>query len=125
MTHPVLLAKTLLISVINHLTYVVMIYFMGRALGINLSFFDYVTAFLIINAVAAIPLTPGGMGVREGMAIFILAVFGIAAAGAFSISITIYASIIGWGLISGVVYLFYIYGSEENPKDALSSSTSP
>jgi uncharacterized protein (TIRG00374 family) len=108
MTHPVLLAKTLLISVANHGCYLVMVYFLGLGLGVRLSFFDYVTAFLIINAVAAIPLTPGGLGMREGMAIFILGVFDVAPASAFSLSILIYAAIVAWGLISGIVYLFYI-----------------
>lgn len=121
MTHPVLLGKTLLISIANHLFYLVVIYFLGQGLGIRLSFFDYVTAFLIINAVAAIPLTPGGLGMREGMAIFILGVFGIAPASAFSLSILLYVTIVAWGLLSGIVYLFYIYRSgrpETPPPDA-------
>jgi len=111
MTHPVLLAKTLLISIANHLVYIVMIYFLGLGLGVRLSFFDYVTAFVIINAVAAIPLTPGGLGMREFMAIFILGVFGISPTSAFSVSIMMYAAITVWGLLSGIVYLFYIYRS--------------
>ena len=111
MTHPALLAKTLALSAVNHLTYNVMVYFLALGLGVRLSLVDTVTAFVIINAVAAIPLTPGGLGTREGTAIFILSVFGVSAATAFSISILVYAAVVGWGLLSGIVYLFYIYWS--------------
>ena len=124
MTHPSLLAKTLLLSAVNHVCFVVMIYFIGIGLGIRLSFIDYMTAFLIINAVAAIPLTPGGLGTREGAAIFILAVFNVPAPSAFSLSILIYASLVMWGLLSGIVYLFYIYQSGPPPA-APDSGTEP
>ncbi len=109
LTHPGLLVKTILLSLVNHVVFILCQFLIGLGLGINISLLNCLTAFLIINAVAAIPITPGGLGTREATSIYLLSVFGIAAAPAISISLLTYAMIVFWGAVGGVVYMFYIY----------------
>jgi uncharacterized membrane protein YbhN (UPF0104 family) len=82
---------------------------LGIALEIPLAFTDYLVVFPVINAVAAIPVTPGGLGTREGMAIFLLHVLGVQATDAITLSLLLYASVLAWSLVGGGVYAVYVY----------------
>ncbi|MDI6775159.1 MAG: lysylphosphatidylglycerol synthase transmembrane domain-containing protein [Verrucomicrobiota bacterium] len=113
LSHPGLLFKTTVLSLVNHIAFVVCACFLGAALKINLTFLDYLKVFPVINAVAAIPATPGGLGAREGMAIFLLGVLRVPATSAIALSLLLYASMLAWSLIGGMVYAAYLcaYGS--------------
>lgn len=104
---PRLLTATLLISLANHVAGLASAFYVGMALGLDLGFMDYVTMFLIINAVATIPLTPSGLGTRETACIFLMGVLGVPEPTAMSLSLLVYGSAMLWSLIGGVVYLFY------------------
>lgn len=67
--------------------------------------------FLIVPAiicVAALPVTPSGLGVRENLYVAILAgaPFLVAETSALTISLLAYAGSLAWSLIGGGVYLF-------------------
>jgi len=104
-SHRGLLFRTTAVSALNHLVLVGVCALLGRALGIGLPFGDYLAVFLVINAVAAIPVTPGGLGTRESASIYLLGVFDVPAPTAFTLSLLIYATILCWSLVGGVVYL--------------------
>ncbi|MCK5850667.1 MAG: flippase-like domain-containing protein [Kiritimatiellae bacterium] len=106
--HPGLLAKTLLLSLGNHLILIGgTIFCLGTALGISLSSFDYLTVFPLINAVAAIPITPGGLGTREGAAVYLLGALEVPEAKAIVLSLLIYTTMLVWSMVGGIVYLLY------------------
>ncbi len=110
MKEPVLLAKTLSISLVNHIALIWGAYFLGRGLDIALDFWGYLTVFPVINAVAAVPATPGGLGTREAAAKFLLGVLGVPETRAVPLSLLIYSSVLFWSLIGGVVYMIYVAG---------------
>ena len=105
---PAVLFKTIGLSLLNHIIFIFCAVCFGKSIGVNLSVMDYLTVFPIINAIAAIPATPGGLGTREVAAVFMLGLLGVAQPLAFSISILVYITTIFWSAIGGVVYLFYI-----------------
>ncbi len=107
---PVLLAKTLAISIANHVVLVGCAYFLGRGLDITLSFRNYLTVIPVINAVAAVPATPGGLGTRETAAKFLLGALGVAETRAVPLSLLVYGSVLFWSLVGGVVYMIYVAG---------------
>ncbi len=107
MNRPAVLVKTLIYSVINHVMLIISAFFIGQALEITISFTDYVTVFPIINAVGAIPISPGGLGTREVAAKFLLGTMGVAAITAVPLSLLQYAALMSWSLGGGVVYLAY------------------
>lgn len=106
---PVVLAKTVGLSLLNHVGFILCAVFIGKSIGISVTAIDYLTVFPIINAVAAIPLTPGGLGTRDAAAVFMLGLLGVTEPMALSLSILIYLATIFWSLVGGVVYLYYIF----------------
>jgi len=101
------LVRTLLLSSVNHVTYVVAIFFLGGALDVNLPFIDYLTVFPIITAISALPITPGGLGTREAMSKWLLGVLAVPATRAVSLSLLSYGVVLAWSLAGGIVYLNY------------------
>jgi uncharacterized protein (TIRG00374 family) len=107
--HRGLLTRTMLLSLANHVAFVIAAYELAKALRLDLAFSDMLTVFPLINAVAAIPLTPGGLGTREGAAIYLLGVLNVPEARAVTLSLFVYATIMLWSIIGGLVYLGYTY----------------
>ena len=83
---------------------------LGRTLQIPNPFLDYLTVFPIILSVASLPLTPGGLGVREGAAVVLLGAAGVASSQALPLSLMVYLATLGWSLFGGVIFLFYSTG---------------
>ncbi len=72
------------------------------------SLMDYFGIMPIVNTIAAIPISIGGTGIREGLFVKLLGgLCNIPEAMALTISLTTYAVLIAWSLVGGVVYLFY------------------
>lgn len=104
---PTLLVKAMLLSLANHILFVLSSYFLGRALEIHLGFLDYLVIFPVISSVAALPITPGGLGTRDVSCRSFLGMLGVAETRAVLLSGLIYAMLLAWSLIGGVVYLIY------------------
>jgi uncharacterized protein (TIRG00374 family) len=132
-THRGLLSRTLILSFMNHVAIVVAALLLGLGLNIRtvnsdlsrrseaksdprppahyllLEFANYLTVFPIVNGIAAIPATPGGLGTREYAAQFLLGVpeFGVPKTRSVPLSLLLYATTLFWSLIGGIVYAHY------------------
>ncbi|MBL7115725.1 MAG: flippase-like domain-containing protein [Kiritimatiellae bacterium] len=120
--HPKVLWLTLLLSLSNHLLVIASGCALGYALEIQLPFWDYMTTLPIINAVAAIPLTPGGFGTREATAIFMLGTMGVEDSLALMLSILIWGTTFSWSLVGGGVYLIESIRGGIKPQDAITDA---
>ncbi len=107
LAHPGLLGRTLLLSALNHLGFVVAAFAVGLALTLPLGFGDYLAVMLTVNLVASLPVTPSGLGTRESAAILLLGAQGVTAPAAVTLSLMLYATMLAWSLVGGVVYLFW------------------
>jgi glycosyltransferase 2 family protein len=101
-----------LLSFGTHFGYFATFYFAGRAYhdaGTRVPTFTEITAIMpIINTLAAMPISLGGLGVREGLfQIFFGQLCGVSEAVAVITSTTGYLLTLAWGLIGGVVYILY------------------
>jgi uncharacterized protein (TIRG00374 family) len=99
------MAQTLGLSLANHVGLVAAVFLLGLAMELPLSFAEFLSVFLVINAVASLPITPSGLGTRESAGIFLLGVLGVHPAQAVSLTLLLYGLIVTWSLIGGVVYL--------------------
>ena len=102
---PMLLVTTGLLSILNHVVLISMAFFFGRALAIKLSFIDYLSVFPTINAIAAIPVTPGALGTREAACKFFLGAMCVPETRAIPLSLLIYVGMFIWSLVGGIIYL--------------------
>ncbi|MFZ5955030.1 MAG: lysylphosphatidylglycerol synthase transmembrane domain-containing protein [Nanoarchaeota archaeon] len=85
-------------------------YFIGKSLGINISFVYFLAIFPIGTLIAMIPISINGLGTREAVLISLFAIFGISSAKVFSMSIiTIFIT----GIIPALIANFLIWGDKE------------
>ena len=100
-------------------------YSFGKSLQVEQSLLDCFTLFPIISVIAAIPITPGGLGVREGLFIAMYQAIGVDDHYSVSISLMVYFGSVIWSLFGGLVFLGYSAGSGHTLRaeiDALKSS---
>jgi glycosyltransferase 2 family protein len=101
-----------LLSIIAHIGYFAVYHFaaasFSRADARIPGFYDLCSVMTVVNTITALPISIGGVGVREGLfQIFLGQLSGVSDAVAVVISSTGFLLTAAWGLIGGVVYLFY------------------
>jgi len=122
MTHRGLLTRTLLLSVFNHLFLILAACLLGAGLQIRTipatdppraaairataEFGTYLTVFPVINGIATLPVTPGGLGTRDAATQMLLGVpeFSVPRSRAVTLSLLIYGITFFWSLAGGIVY---------------------
>ena len=65
----------------------------------------------LILSLASIPLTPGGLGVREALAVTMLGALGVARESALSLSLLVYGAALVWSAVGGLVFIGYSSGA--------------
>jgi glycosyltransferase 2 family protein len=104
---PMFLLKALAVSMALNAFCVFQVITLAYGLGLDISPMALFVIVPIIICVSAIPITPNGLGVRENLFVFMLAVpaIGVEATMALSLSLLAYAGSLFWSLVGGVVYL--------------------
>ena len=69
-------------------------FYLGKALGIELSFFAFFLLHPLITILMFIPVSPAGIGLMEGGAILVFSLFGILPATAMAFSVLVRVSIL-------------------------------
>lgn len=105
------LLKTALITLFIHTMIIIQCYCFGRSLQISMTILDYFTVIPLIISLAAIPITPGGLGVREGLAVTMLGALGVSAHQALPLSLMIYLVSVLMSLFGGLIFLGYTAGA--------------
>ena len=78
---------SLVLAVVGHMLIILSAYFLSLAIGVNSSLWMWLLVMPIIILVTAIPISINGWGVREFAMVHLWALFGVAQADAFLISI--------------------------------------
>ena len=77
----------------------------GISLSIRVPAHDYFTLFPIITVIAAIPITPGSLGLREGLFVSMFGTVGVSAEQAMLLSLMVYADGALWSLFGGALFM--------------------
>ena len=102
---PVILVKSMLLGVVFQLIAVFIIMTLASALGININFADWCWVFGVISIVVLLPVTIGGVGLREGGFVLLLGYFGVQNDKALALSLSIFGLQITGALIGGAIDL--------------------
>jgi uncharacterized protein (TIRG00374 family) len=98
----------------------------GRSLELELPAVDYFMLFPIITTLAAVPLTPGALGIREGLFIAMFGWVGVDDSQAILMSLMVYASGLLCSLLGGVFFIREIPEAREiMQKDMAPDAESP
>ncbi|MFO7822278.1 MAG: lysylphosphatidylglycerol synthase transmembrane domain-containing protein [Lentisphaeria bacterium] len=99
------LAKALLLAIAVHCLLALSMFTVGKALAENtLSVGEYFVTTQVANAVAAVPVTPGGVGLRDKGAQELFAALGMPKEKSGAIPVTMTLIILAWALIGGGVF---------------------
>lgn len=83
-------------------------YFAGRSFRLTTSLLDFCAIMPIVNTITALPISLSGVGVREKLFEDLLGnLCGIEPGVAVMVSVTGFLALLTWGLIGGLIYLFY------------------
>jgi len=104
-----LLAKSLFVSVIIQIVCPVASYMIAAALGIKVSLIYFLVFLPIISAVSVLPITTGGLGLRDVLTVFFFAKVGVARNAAFAMSLIGFAYLLVFALIGGLIYVFTLH----------------
>ncbi len=80
--------------------------FISLALGLELRFYVFIFIIPFVSLVSSVPITIGGIGIRENALVFAITSFGVALGQATLFSIILLAIILIIGMIGGIIYLF-------------------
>ncbi|MDZ7363351.1 MAG: flippase-like domain-containing protein [candidate division KSB1 bacterium] len=97
--------KMLALSVFFQILGVVIIYVVGRSVGIELDFWHYCIYVPLITAIAVLPISVLGIGIREGAFVFFFTQAGVPKAAALSLSLLLFSQSLLMAAMGGIWYL--------------------
>lgn len=105
--NPRLLLALTLYSLAIQALFVTVSWLVGAALSLDLPFLAYLSFSPLVALISAIPVTPGGIGIREGTSIKLWSVLGVSDEKAFLVAFIPYLFLVLWGLPGGILFLFH------------------
>ena len=102
-----LLVIASVLSVMNTVFLTLACWSFGHALEIPVPVVDYLALFPIISVLMAVPITPGSLGVREGLFVSLFRSVMVDRHHAILLSLMVYAGGMLWSLVGGLVYLCF------------------
>lgn len=96
--------RAAVLSVLSRLGWIYACHIFALAIGIELNPLVFFLMMPIVEVGRMLPISLAGIGIREGLLVFILARFGVEATPAIVLSLIIYGVFLVNGLIGGIVY---------------------
>ncbi|MBP7830899.1 MAG: flippase-like domain-containing protein [Kiritimatiellae bacterium] len=116
---PALLAGAAGLSLVNLFGLTLACWSFARSLGVDAPLAVFFALFPVITVVAAIPLTPGSLGVRESLFVTLFAAVQVGDETALSLSLLVYAGSLVWSLFGGAIFLGYAAGEGHGFREEL------
>jgi uncharacterized membrane protein YbhN (UPF0104 family) len=103
---PRAVAWALGVSLLFNLLLVALNYLVARAVGVDIALAYFLLFVPVLSVTLTLPISIGGLGVREGMAVLLFTQAGVGEAAAVAASLGVYLlSTVLAGLLGGLVYL--------------------
>jgi uncharacterized protein (TIRG00374 family) len=104
--HPGFVPRALAISMLLNTLTVIQVWFLAKGMHLDIPPVALMMIVPTVVLIAAMPITPSGLGVRENLFVLMLAAPSIAvpATSALSLSLLAFAGSLFWSLVGGVVY---------------------
>jgi hypothetical protein len=101
--------NNLILSFIIQLISPISVYFIGLALGVKINIIYYFIFLPIIGAVTLLPISIGGLGLREYLFVIYFAKAAVAKQLAVAMSLLSFSFIVLYGAIGGLIYVLAVH----------------
>ncbi len=101
-----LILNNLILSFFVQLVPSLTFYFVGLALGIKINIAYFLIFLPIISAITLLPISIGGLGLRDATTIYFFAKAGVSKDLAFAMSLINFSFILAYGAAAGIIYLW-------------------
>lgn len=120
--NPGVLARALGLSLLVHVCISTAVYLIATAIATPaLDFAEIILSVMVANTVAAIPITPGGLGGRDLVLTLFLTAAGAPAAKSAVIATLVSLGIVFWSLVGGVLFILE-KGTKGGPPEVIEES---
>ena len=110
---PTLVLKIILLSASMHFCMIILFGFLGYGVGALMPIMSYVLTVPLIFVAAGLPITIGGLGVREAVAVTLLSSAGMLRADAAAVAILFIPAL----LFASLPGLFFFLANRDNPRN--------
>jgi uncharacterized protein (TIRG00374 family) len=100
---PRLMLASVALGVVFHTLAITVMAILAPTFGIDIPFVEWLWIFAIVSTAVLIPLSVGGLGVREGAFVAVLGVLKVPSSNALALSLTIFASQLATALVGGLL----------------------
>ena len=118
--YKMVLTKILIYSFLLQFAVILNYYLAAKALGINLSLTSFIFIVPVVATIAMIPISIGGIGLRENSLVYIMVAMGVNNEEAALCSLILFAMLIFIGIIGGITYSIRPYFSNYISKKEIS-----
>ncbi|MGE5309403.1 MAG: lysylphosphatidylglycerol synthase transmembrane domain-containing protein, partial [Deltaproteobacteria bacterium] len=100
-----LVINTLALSIVVQIVGPVAAYLTSLALGLKINILCFLVFLPIISAITLLPISTGGLGLRDVMTVFFFAKVGVARNAAFALSLIGFAYLLVYAMVGGMIYV--------------------
>jgi hypothetical protein len=97
-----------LLSILIQIASPVVFLLVGCALGIEAPGVYYFIIFPIVSAITMLPISIGGLGVRDALTVYFFSQIGVTRDLAFAMSLVSFFFICAWGAVGGLIYVLTV-----------------
>ena len=106
--HQRVIIGNIILSIIIQIISPLCIYFIACSLGLRINFVYFLIFLPIIGAITLIPISIGGLGLREGLFVVYFAKAGVIKQLALAMSLLSFSFIVIYGAIGGLIYVLTV-----------------
>jgi uncharacterized protein (TIRG00374 family) len=103
------LAKAILLSFLLQGIYSVVFWLVGLSLGINLNLIHYLFFVPIISTITILPISIGGLGLRDNAGVVLFGTLGVAADRVVAMTLLNFSFLFFIGIVGGVIYALALF----------------
>ncbi len=106
---PKVVAKNVIVSILIQAISPLTFYIIALSLGIKISLVYFFIFIPIIGAITLLPISIGGLGLRDASTIFFFAKVGVGKNLAFAMSLLSFSFILFYGAVGGLIYVLTVH----------------
>lgn len=116
LARPRLMIASVLLGMLYQLLCIAVILIVAPTFGIDIHPAEWLWIFAVVTLAVLVPLSVGGLGIREGAFVAVLGLMQVPSASALALSLTIFASQLATALLGGLIEFAGFWERRQQPR---------